>query len=93
MALAWYKRAAEKGHLKAQHQLAMMHRLGRGTEVDNEKMHYWLNRAAENNHPAAFNTLGHLYWAGETVEKDPEMARALFERSARLRADTSLMSA
>ena len=45
-AVAWYRRAAEQGHARAQYNLGGMYRKGRGVPQDAAEAHMWLSIAA-----------------------------------------------
>ena len=53
-AVAWFRKAAEKGNARAQHNLGLMHFYGRGVPEDDVEAHAWFNIAAAQGHtPAA----------------------------------------
>ncbi len=45
-ALAWYRKAAEQGNAKAQHNLGLMYGTGNGVPKDYVEAHKWYNLAA-----------------------------------------------
>lgn len=54
----YYQQAAIQGHIKAQYQLAMSYRHGRGVERDKALAMNWLMRAAEQGHTESQYLLG-----------------------------------
>ncbi|MFZ2168120.1 MAG: tetratricopeptide repeat protein, partial [Methylococcaceae bacterium] len=45
-AVAWYRKAAEQGHAKAQFNLGVMYKKGQGVPQDYAQAYMWLNLAA-----------------------------------------------
>lgn len=45
-AAVWYRKAAEKGHAKAQYRLGMLYSTGFGVEQDQKEAERWFRRAA-----------------------------------------------
>ena len=45
-AVAWYRKAAEQGHIEALHKLGRMYHQGRGVPQDFVEAHRWYNLAA-----------------------------------------------
>ncbi|WP_439830288.1 tetratricopeptide repeat protein, partial [Aeromonas veronii] len=46
-ALAWYRKAAEQGHAKAQYNLGVMYGNGQGVPQDDAQAVVWFRKAAE----------------------------------------------
>jgi hypothetical protein len=47
-AVYWYKKSAEQGYPKAQHNLALMYLMGTGATQSYEKAKHWLQLSYEN---------------------------------------------
>lgn len=72
----WYRRAAERGHAGAQHNLGYLYRHGgEGVEKDPAAAADWYRLAARQGVPDAQHALGEMYAAGEGVARDPAEAR------------------
>lgn len=84
-ALVWYERAARRGHIEAQIDLAGMYQRGEGTECDMAKAAYWLEKAAEQGSASACRQIGRFYELGEGVEKNEEKAREWYRRGSKER--------
>lgn len=82
MAARWWEKAAERGHLRAQVQLAIL--LESGLTSDLEAAVHWYRRAAEGGHAEAQRYLGTLYWEGRGVGRDPNEAVTWWQRAADL---------
>jgi EAL and modified HD-GYP domain-containing signal transduction protein len=81
--LAWYTRAAEQGHAKAQWNAAVMHAHGQGcAQVDEAQAFMWCQKAADQGFAAAQATLGLMYSSGQGAEKDLHKAIELLEQAA-----------
>lgn len=78
----WLERAASKGHMQAQFELAMMYRLGRGTLQDYKSAAQQFDHAARGGHVGAQYHMGRLYRIGEGVTLDLIRAYAWFNRAA-----------
>jgi len=66
-ALKQFQLLADKGIAEAQHNLAMMYRLGKGTEKNYELSNQWFRVAAEKGISDAQYYLGHAYDVGEGI--------------------------
>ena len=62
--------AAEQGHAKAQHLLALMYAKGWGVPQDDAEAAKWFRKAAEQGYASAQFTLGLMYGIGKGVRKD-----------------------
>jgi TPR repeat protein len=71
---AYYKNAAEKGHVKAQLKLSNMYATGTGVAKNDVESSYWLKLAAKQRNDMAMLTLGVNYSRGVGVEKDEKEA-------------------
>jgi TPR repeat protein len=47
VAVRWYRRAAEQGHVDAQNNLGFMYGTGRGVEINHAEAVMWLRRPAQ----------------------------------------------
>ena len=70
----WYKKAASRGHGRAQYNLGLMHSMGDGIEQDYSEAIYWWEKAAENGIAHACFQLGQCYHFGHGVVIDYEAA-------------------
>ena len=80
-AVAWYRRAAEQGHARAQYN-GGMYREGVGVPQDAAEAVAWYRRAAEQGDATA-NNLGGMYDQGRGVPQDAAEAVAWYRRSRR----------
>jgi hypothetical protein len=78
----WYKIAAEQGHARSQHNLALMYENGQGVPRDAAQAAKWYRIAANQGHPGSQNNLGALYESGDGVSQDYEMALELYRQAA-----------
>ncbi|CCQ91937.1 putative Beta-lactamase [Nitrospina gracilis 3/211] len=69
-AFAWYRKAAEAGHVEAQTQLGMMYATGQGVRQDYDAALAWTRKAAESGHVRAQTNLGILYMTGFGIPRD-----------------------
>jgi len=74
MAFNWFARAAEKGNLKAMHNLAIAYAQGMGTAKDEAKAAEWFTRAAERGYVDSAFDLAVLYERGTGVPQDLKQA-------------------
>lgn len=81
-AASWYKIAAEQGHAKAQHNLALMYEQGQGVPRDSALAAKYYRMAAEQGHTGSQNNLGALYESGSGVPQDNTMALNLYRQAA-----------
>jgi TPR repeat protein len=70
-----FKRLAQRDHVEAQFQVAMLYLFGQGVKLDTEQGIHWLERAANNGSYAAANELAQIYIAGRGVP--PNEAEAI----------------
>lgn len=87
--LEMIRKAAYKGHIEAQYDLAQQYEnmsfLGIPNPMHNPaKCIYWYSKACLNNHSAACNNLAALYELGEGRQKDLNKALQLYKKSADL---------
>ena len=69
-AIGWYRKAALKGHAKAQYELGLMYTTGTGVAQDHAEAMRWFHEAAERGHTGAQYSLGLLYSTGRGVAQD-----------------------
>ena len=77
-----FREAAEAGHAKAQHDLALMCAEGRGTPQDDKEALGWFLRAADQGLAPSEEAAGKFLLAGRGCEKDARRAAALWEKAA-----------
>lgn len=78
----WLEKAAQQGHSRAQYELGLAYKLGRGTLQDYAAAGRWLATAARAGHVGAQYHMGRLHRIGEGVELDLVRAYAWFNRAA-----------
>jgi TPR repeat protein len=76
------QRAAERGYISKQIQLAGDYLAGRGVPQDAKRAAYWYKKAAESGDPWAANQLGFLYQTGQGVPADPDCAFHWYQLAA-----------
>ena len=76
------QRAAEKGSISKQVELAGDYFVGRGVSRDAKMAAFWYERAAESGDPAAENEIGYLYQTGMGVQVDLNRAFHWYQLSA-----------
>lgn len=79
-----YRDAAQRGHIEAMYNLALMYDNGEGMDEDNVAAVEWYAKAAEADYPAALNNLGIMYQNGEGVDVDAEQALEWYKKAANL---------
>jgi TPR repeat protein len=77
-----YRRAAELGHVLAQHNLGNLYEAGRGVPQDDALAVAWWRRAAEQGDAIPMFRLGTMYETGRGVAHDVRQARDWYERAA-----------
>jgi TPR repeat protein len=81
-AAEWYRKAAERGIVTAQVDLAYLYKLGKGVQRDYFEAAKWFRRAAEQGDPIAQNTIGYMQCQGEGVSRDYRQAADWIQRAA-----------
>jgi TPR repeat protein len=76
------QRAAERGYIPKQIQLAGDYFVGRGVPQDAKRAAYWYKKAAESGDPWAENQLGFLCQTGQGVQADPDCALHWYQLAA-----------
>ena len=79
-AAAWFQKAAEQGHAKAQVYLGSMYRTGDGVKRNYQQALAWYRKAADQGQADAQNELGIMYAAGEVVAKNDQQAIEWFNK-------------
>ncbi|MGD8477081.1 MAG: tetratricopeptide repeat protein [Burkholderiales bacterium] len=86
-AVQWWKKAAEKGHARAQNGLGVLYRDGDLGEPQPETAAYWFRRSAENGYAYAMYSLALLYRDGAGVPRDDIEAYKWFDLASALNFD------
>ena len=81
-AVEWFQKAADQGHMEAQHNLAGFYKEGLGTAVNKAKAVELLQKSARQGSPLAKYELGMCYRWGEGISEDKEKALDLFYQAA-----------
>jgi TPR repeat protein len=81
-AVRWWRKAAERGHAKAQFNLGCCYRDGQGVPQDYVEAVKWHRKAAEQNLAAAQGELGDCYARGEGVPEDQVEAVKWYRKAA-----------
>lgn len=80
--MSWYRRAADLGHVLAQHNLGNLHRAGRGVPQDDGEAVRWWRRAADAGDAIPMVRLGEAFEHGRGVAKDLAEAQRWYSRAA-----------
>ena len=84
-AIEWFRKAANKGHGRANYQLGAAYEMGEGVSKDLEQAVSWYENGVEKNDPDSLNRLGYFYYFGlGDLSKNYSKANDLFEKSAAL---------
>jgi TPR repeat protein len=70
------------GDVKAQLDLAIRYRDGKGVAKDEAEAMQWAHRAADKGHAEALDFVGHAYLRGAVVKRSPEIAFGYFKAAA-----------
>ena len=81
-AVAWHRRAAERGLPEAQASLGFMYCQGRGVAQDDGQAVYWYRKAAERGDAWALGSLGCMCVMGKCVPQDYVEAHKWFSVAA-----------
>ncbi len=81
--MAWYRKAAEQGHVDGQYALGDMYRDGNGVDQDHEESIKWLKRAAEQGDDFAQLELGDIYATGVSLHSQDGSQRRLYTHAPR----------
>jgi hypothetical protein len=83
-AAAWYRRAAEQGHARAQNSLGSLYQFGEGVPQDWAEAGKWYRLSAAQKYPLGLMNVGQLYDEGLGVPVDDVEARRLYLEAAGL---------
>lgn len=78
----WFMKAAQGGHIQAQHNIGEMYRLGQSVEVDYAQALRWYSMAIEQGFDESMVSLAQMYLAGQGVQSNPEKAFQLMSNAA-----------
>jgi len=81
-AARYYRRAAERGNIRAQYALACLYEEGSGVPKDFGQAAAWYRKAADQGDAEAQNNLGVLYSTGQGVPQDAAEAVRLYRLAA-----------
>ena len=81
-AVEWYRKSAEQGNAKAQHNLGVCYNNGEGVEQDKEEAVKWYRKAAEQGNADAQLNLGIMYFIGDGVKEDDAEAVKWYRKAA-----------
>lgn len=79
----WWKIAAEQGHARSQHNLALMYENGQGVPLDFAEAAKFYRMAAEQGYASSQNNLAVLYESGTGVPQDNIIALDLYRQAAK----------
>lgn len=79
-AVKWYRKAAERGHARAQRNLAACYDAGRGVQADPVEAARWYRAAALQHDSFAEFSLGMMYYEGRGVGRQLDRAYAWLAR-------------
>ena len=81
-AVKWFRKAAEQGNAKAQHNLGYCYYDGQGVSQDYTEAVKWYRKAAEQGNAKAQNNLGLCYYDGQGVSQDYAEAVKWYRKAA-----------
>lgn len=81
-AYQYFAKGAEKGSVKAMHNLATCYWMAKGVMFDIAQAFYWNKKAAENGNANAMRTLATFYTAGAGVVKSEKAAQYWLKKAA-----------
>jgi TPR repeat protein len=81
-AMAWYRKAAEQGHMEAQHAVGDAYYDGDGVHVDKCAAVLWWSKAAWQGHPAAQYAVGYALYHGDCVRVDAAAGTVWLRKAA-----------
>ena len=76
VAVTWYRRAADQGHVGAQYLLGTMYANARGVPRDYPEALKWFRRAIDQGYAPARSQLGMMYAMGLGLDRDDVSAHA-----------------
>lgn len=81
-AAGWFRKAADRGHAKAQYNLGVLHYQGQGVPRDRAIAAQWFRKAADQDFMDAQYNLGVMLYRGEGLPQDRREAFALYAKAA-----------
>ena len=81
-AVSWFRKAADQGADRAQHNLGFMYNNGLGVPQDNAAAVSWYRKAADQGNGGAQNNLGLMYMEGQGVPQNLVQAHKWFSLAA-----------
>lgn len=90
-AFFWFKKSADQGFVKANHNLGICYLHGYGTDVNHDLMRKCFMKAADENYPPSISTLGEIYQKGIGVEQNLTTAYKYYEKAAASQDKHSLL--
>lgn len=81
-ATVWFRRAADQGHVLAQHNLGNAYADGRGVPQEDNKAIYWWRKAADAGDTVPRFRLGQMHEQGRGTAKDLATAQRWYQRAA-----------
>jgi len=81
-AAVWFRRAADRGHMLAQHNLGNAYADGRGVAQEDATAIHWWRKAADAGDTVPQFRLGQMFEQGRGTSKDLAMARRWYQRAA-----------
>jgi len=84
LAVHWLRKAASKGHAKAQYLMAILSRNGEGCAPSSQNFVEYLRQSAANSQPQALLELGKIHYDGIVVPKDLVRAKQLWKQASAL---------
>jgi TPR repeat protein len=81
-AVKWYRKAAEQGHVAAQHNLGLCYQNGHGVSQNDSEAVKWYRKAAEKGNAISQFNLGGCYILGQGVSKDVNEGIKWFQKAA-----------
>ncbi len=78
----WFRKAAERGHAKAQFMMGLRYDVPLGMSMDGARMVAWYEKAADQGYADAEYELGGCYDIGYGVEKNQSKAIELYRKAA-----------
>ena len=88
-AVKWWFKAANQGHVKAQHRLGFIYATGLGVKKDPLEAAIWYRKAAEQGFAPSQSALGSMYSTGEGVPLDKPEAVKWWLKAAEQGAHTA----
>lgn len=81
-AFAYFQKAADKGHVRAQYSLGHAYNFGEGTRTDYAQALRWYQKASDGGNTDATTAIGVLYAEGRGVAQNFKTAMGAFQRAS-----------